>query len=163
MANCPSLILDRVFCLVRSLQYTELFYCTNSLDSWMTRRGFQILISLGLLYLVYLILKFSRAPMPSWISSYLADLLCMPLLLMLTLILLRYIKRMPYLLLTWPHVIFSFVYVSLIFEGYLPRISSNYTADLLDVLLYAFGTSVYMILQPRLFLSFKANEQSSSQ
>ena len=47
-------------------------------------------------------------------------------------------KSNHYVLSRW-HVIFIVVYVSIVFEVFLPSLSKIYTADATDVLLYIFG------------------------
>ncbi len=83
--------------------------------------------------------------------SYLDDLLVMPIVLTLTLLFQRYVtfKDPGYTFSTW-HVLVAIVYFSLIFEVVLPRYSSRYTADPLDVLAYAAGGALfyYFINQP---------------
>lgn len=77
--------------------------------------------------------------LPPLVSSYLADLLCMPLLLSLTLAAHRWlINRQGTLPVTW--LVGAWAYVSVWFEGLLPLWSPRAIADPLDVLAYALGT-----------------------
>lgn len=101
------------------------------------------------LYALHLFLKFSETPVPAWVSSYFADLLCMPLLLTAALYLLRWIKKRPELLLSLPMIVFAWLYCSFIFEWLLPRFNNAYTSDIVDILIYALGSAVFAIAQAK--------------
>jgi hypothetical protein len=77
---------------------------------------------------------------PPVINGYINDAAAIPVIANLGLWFQRVfiIKNNYYVLAPW-HVIFIVVYVSLIFEGILPLFSKTYTADWIDVLLYAIG------------------------
>jgi hypothetical protein len=77
--------------------------------------------------------------LPTLASAYLADLLCMPLLLSLTLAAHRWlINQRGTLPVTW--LVGAWAYVSVWFEGLLSLWSPRAVADPLDVLAYALGT-----------------------
>src|SRR5258707_6367070 len=78
-------------------------------------------------------------PLP-FINSYIDDAFAIPVIANLGLWFQRVfiIKNNYYVLAPW-HIIFIVIYVSLTFEGLLPILSKTYTADWIDVLLYAFG------------------------
>lgn len=80
-----------------------------------------------------------RQPLPSLVSSYLGDLLCMPLLLSLSLAAHRLlISRRGTLPITW--LVGAWACVSVWFEGLLPLWSARAVADPFDVVAYALGT-----------------------
>lgn len=70
-------------------------------------------------------------------DAYLDDLLCMPVVLSLSLAAMRFLYGKPAL--TNAQILFTLIYCSILFEVLLPMISSTYTGDILDVVLYAFG------------------------
>jgi hypothetical protein len=78
-------------------------------------------------------------PVPSLLSAYLGDLLCMPLLLSLLLAAHRLlINRRGTLPVAW--LVGAWAYVAVWFEGLLPLWSPQAVADPLDVVAYALGT-----------------------
>lgn len=90
-----------------------------------------------------------RYPLPPVFSSYLGDLLCMPLMLSPALAAhRRLINRYGTLPIIW--LIGAWGYVSVWFEVLLPRWSPRAVADPLDVLAYALGTVAfhYWLNQP---------------
>lgn len=123
----------------------------------MSRFGYRLLGLLGAVYSAYLLFKLNSIPAPIMISSYLADILCMPIVLSLALIFVRRVKRLPNFFFNWKHVLFAWIYFSLAFEWFLPSISNRYTADPIDMICYALGSLAFLLLQNRLFLSFKAH------
>jgi hypothetical protein len=99
------------------------------------------------LYLLQLILKFSKTTIPSWYSSYFSDFLCLPLLLFYALWILRKIKKSSSLILSWKMIFFAWIYVSIVFELLLPTFSHKFTADIFDVLVYGLGGLLYFVFQ----------------
>lgn len=99
-----------------------------------------------LVYFVQLIMKRNHFYLPSAINNYLADLLCVPILLAITLFLLRKFKKLPNLQLSLPMIVFVCVYVSIVFEYILPLYSARYTSDILDVVAYFVGGATYYFL-----------------
>lgn len=75
-----------------------------------------------------------------YVKNYINDAFALPVITSIVLCFLRVfvIKSDYYVLAPW-HIVFIVTYVSVVFEGILPRISNNYTADWADVVLYAFG------------------------
>jgi len=97
-------------------------------------------------FTLYLTLLFSKKEghvLPWYLSSYLGDFLCLPVLLGLSLFFLRVIKQNNSLFLSKMMIFVSFLYVSLLFEVFLPYFSVKYTADKLDVIAYASGGLIY--------------------
>jgi hypothetical protein len=78
-------------------------------------------------------------PLPA-INGYITDAAAIPVIANLGLCFQRvFIIKNNYYVLAPRHIIFIVVYVSLIFEGILPLFSKTYTADWIDILLYAIG------------------------
>ncbi|WP_297334807.1 magnesium citrate secondary transporter [Algoriphagus sp.] len=75
------------------------------------------------------------------IHAYLDDLLAMPVILGITLQLFRWMHpaKNSYIFAKTP-IIISWVYVSLVFEWFLPRQSPQYISDPWDILCYGMGT-----------------------
>ncbi|KAA3439488.1 hypothetical protein [Rufibacter hautae] len=93
---------------------------------------------LATIYVAHRTAAWLQFPRPFWLRSYLDDLLCLPLLLTVTLFLMRMLYG-PQVRFTKYHIGFVVAYVSLVFELLLPRYMERYTSDLLDVVLYALG------------------------
>ncbi len=91
------------------------------------------------IYLIHLCLKFAYVSVPTWMSSYLADFLCLPFLLSWTTLLIRKVQQNPFFSPSFGMILFTFLATSIVFEWYLPSISSRYTSDSLDVVMYASG------------------------
>jgi hypothetical protein len=87
---------------------------------------------------------------PIWASSYWADALCMPLLLSFLLFSIRKIKQMPSFYLSPSMILFVWAYLSLTFEFLLPFFSKKYTADVVDVYIYAMGGVFYCFFQKKI-------------
>lgn len=75
-----------------------------------------------------------------FLYSYLDDLVAIPCTLGITLAIQRVFvfRSYAYNLKPW-HVIYTVVFFSLYFEGYLPEVSSKHTRDFWDILCYALG------------------------
>ena len=105
---------------------------------------------LSIIYFIHLILKFANITVPIWVSSYLADLLCLPLLLFFITLIIRKVQQNPFFKLGFGMILFAFLTLSLVFEIYLPLISPRYTSDKIDILMYAVGGVLFYIFQPKL-------------
>jgi hypothetical protein len=105
---------------------------------------------LSIIYLLHLVLKFADITVPIWVSSYLADILCLPLLLFLITLIIRKIQQNPFFKLDFGMILFAFLALSLVFEMYLPLISPRYTSDKIDILMYAFGGILFYLFQSKL-------------
>lgn len=79
---------------------------------------------------------------PDWASSYLDDLLCLPLVLSLILLIRRRVVR-GHDVLPIGHSLFALVVFSLYFEILLPLLSDRYTADPWDVVMYLAGWFIF--------------------
>ena len=108
--------------------------------AWWGHLGHPLVLGAALLYAA---LRLNRGwlhqPLPTLLSSYLGDALCMPLLLSLLLAAHRWlIKRRGTLPVAW--LVGAWACVSVWFEGLLPLWSPRAVADPFDVLAYALGT-----------------------
>ena len=91
------------------------------------------------IWAIVLIMRKLGHPVPV-LNGYINDMIAVPVIANLGLWFQRVfvIRNNYYVLAPW-HVIFIVVYVSVIFEIVLPHYSKMYTADWIDVLLYAAG------------------------
>lgn len=106
------------------------------------------------IYLLVHIGRFLQLGFPIWLNGYLTDLLCMPMVLALSLVGVRWIKKIPDYILNIRLIIAMTIFYSVYFEMYLPSISSKYTADIIDVSMYFIGAIVYWFFyQPYYALS----------
>ena len=120
-------------------------------------RRYPLLFLLLALYVVHLVLKFGRVPVPPFFSHYFADLLCMPLLLSSAGLFMRWLRAEEGLYLSWAMILVATLYVSLVFEYVLPLLFERYTADVWDVVMYGVGGGLFFVFQKRL-LPQKFNE-----
>ena len=83
---------------------------------------------------------------PPWASSWLADALCMPVVLTLALAVQRGVRRRPAVVLPGRWVLLAWAAVSTWFEVVAPRwLPQRHTADWLDVLAYAAGSLAFSV------------------
>lgn len=79
-----------------------------------------------------------------FIHAYADDLLAMPVVLGITLQVMRWLYPGGGLLVfSWLHVLVGWLYFSLLLEGLLPLLSNTYTADPWDVLCYGIGSLTF--------------------
>lgn len=80
---------------------------------------------------------------PAWVTAYLADLVCLPIILTLTLVVQRRLTRN--LAFTFPDswLVGAWLYVAVVFELLMPHWSARYVPDPLDVVAYAVGTLAF--------------------
>lgn len=100
-------------------------------------------------YFFVFLLRRQELAMSQFIQFYLTDFLCLPIILCLTLMFLRLYKKNEILHLTPLKIIAAFIYVSLLFEIFLPKYFSGYTADIFDVVSYGFWGIIYYFIQKR--------------
>lgn len=100
-------------------------------------------------YLIIQFLRFQNVQVPVFINSYGTDLLFMPLLFLFSHWLTRIIKRIPDLKFSIGMLFVVFIYISFIFEIYLPQTSKVYVQDDIDVAMYFLGTIGFYFLQKR--------------
>ncbi len=84
---------------------------------------------------------------PEWMTSYLADFLCVPFVLGISRAFLRIVKTEKHYFLSYGQAFYVFLLFGLLFEWILPSRSPSYRADSLDVLMYANGAFIFLLLQ----------------
>jgi hypothetical protein len=117
---------------------------------WGILRRYPLVVGLLVCYGFHLILKFGRIPVPIFLSHHFADLLCMPLLLSVVVIGMRWVKSIPSLTLNLWMVVCAVLAVGFVFEYWLPQISQRYTADGLDLWMYGVGGGLFWVFQTKL-------------
>lgn len=105
----------------------------------------RLLFILIVFYIVHLYLKFAGVAVPIWMSSYLADLLCLPVMFALFTWFMRDILKRETFKLSLLMMLFGVCYISFAFEWLAPRWSSRYTADRMDVVCYLLGGIFYLL------------------
>ena len=84
--------------------------------------------------------------LPALLLSYLADLFCIPLILFIALFGVRSVKKNTEFRFSLLHILFAFVWISVLCEWIIPALSPRYTSDRWDVVMYAIG-SLYVLLR----------------
>ena len=101
------------------------------------------------IWLTVIILRRCGHPL-AYLNGYVTDAFAIPVIANLGLWFQRvFIYKTNYYVLSWRHVAFIVVYVSLVFEGILPWISLKYTADWIDVALYVIGGAFFYWMMNR--------------
>jgi hypothetical protein len=78
------------------------------------------------------------------VHAYLDDLLAMPVILGITLQIYRWIHPLKEnFLFKKEHIFVAFLYVSVVFEGFLPWYSDQYIRDFWDILCYGLGAIIF--------------------
>jgi hypothetical protein len=97
-------------------------------------------------------------PLP-YINGHINDAFAIPVIADLGLWFQRVViyKSNHYVLSPW-HVVFIVVYVSLVFEGLLPRLSKVYTGDWIDVLLYCIGGMFFYLVMNKPLMEIRRAE-----
>lgn len=78
-----------------------------------------------------------------WVNNYLTDFLCMPIILTICLVGVRFFKRIPQFHLNQLMIFGMTAFYAFLFEYMLPNSSSLYTADFVDVIMYFAGAIFY--------------------
>ena len=104
------------------------------------------------IFLSIYILNSAEVDMPTWITSYVNDFLCMPVVLTICLKILHYIKKDTTILLPLLPILILTSFYSFYFEWYMPQVETRYTADWVDVIIYFAGALLFYSLQ---FISTK--------
>ncbi|WP_066839684.1 hypothetical protein [Rufibacter ruber] len=97
---------------------------------------------LAVVYLGHWVWRWLELPRPAWVRFYLDDLLCLPLVLTVTLLVMRFfyghqVRFSKY------HVLFTVLYFALAFEVFFPLFLPRYTGDGVDAGLYALGGWIF--------------------
>lgn len=83
----------------------------------------------------------------SLVNNYVNDLLCIPIILSISQMLVRKAKRDAKYILKKRIIIFIVIYYSIYFEYYLPQVTFRYTADFIDVILYCLGGFIFFFFE----------------
>lgn len=101
-------------------------------------------------FLSYVSLKtmiYLDSPLPEIATSYLADLLCMPIVLSIILFFIRWVKKDEGKKLSIGTIMLICLYWMIYFEYYLPMNDTQYTSDIGDVILYFVGALSFIYWQ----------------
>lgn len=123
------------------------------------QRNTRLFIVLLILYAVHLSIKYNSIVVPVWISSYVADLLCVPFILSLFVMIVRFVKKQNTFRLPPSMIVFAVLYISFVFEYLMPKYSARYTADPVDVVFYFIGGVFYFFFQNREMKSIEQKRQ----
>ena len=93
-----------------------------------------------------ILLNFGRE-MPSFFSSYLNDLLCLPIILSICFFIIRSFSKNKDLQISLFSAFSLAALYSTYFEIYLPEVTKRYTPDVVDALLYFLGALIYWLVQ----------------
>ncbi len=113
-------------------------------------KKYSILLTMSFSYLIHLFFKYMHYNVYRLFSNYFADILCLPLLLSFSLLLLRYLKKENNLWLNLRQIIFTLIYTSILFEFILPKYNNRYTSDFFDLFAYSFGALFFYIFQKKI-------------
>lgn len=100
--------------------------------------------------MVFLLVEYCRwtgVEVPQWVFSHLNDLLCIPVVSFISLHFIWILKRDKSIRIPGAGIVLLVFLYSLYFEVYLPRVSSRYTGDWIDVLCYVAGGGIFYGLQ----------------
>ena len=84
-------------------------------------------------------------PLHDFITSYLDDLLFMPVCLWITQTTIRLIKH-PFFQFSLLQSIIVLIYISILFEYLIPKWKPYFISDPLDILMYTFGMLIFLLL-----------------
>ena len=83
----------------------------------------------------------------SFLNFYLNDMLAVPIVLNLVLISFKMLYSSTNIYLGIDKIIFTVVYISILFELILPHFFTRYSSDWIDVVMYIIGGFIYFIFQ----------------
>ncbi|AZQ58145.1 hypothetical protein EJ994_04730 [Maribacter sp. MJ134] len=112
--------------------------------TYVKRFYFPVFVIIALV--VYTLQRFSVA-LPSLINNYLNDLLCMPIVLKIAQLAVRYLKKDGSIQLPIALVGILALGYACYFEWFLPQFNSRYTADGIDVFLYFMGALFFVVVE----------------
>jgi hypothetical protein len=96
-------------------------------------------------YISCLFLKYSGYS--GFVTSYLADIISLPLILSALLFFMRHWLKQPNYYLSLKVTAFAFLYEMIVFEYLLPGFSQNYVADFCDIIAYGIGALCFFFSQ----------------
>lgn len=107
--------------------------------------------------------------LPLWISCYVNDFLCLPIVIGYEQLLFRWVTGSKEYKFSIGFILAMAAYYSFYFEFYLPEHNERYTSDLIDVMLYFLGAICFYILnrlpatsQYKIHIGFKYKKQVNS-
>ena len=103
-------------------------------------------ICLTIFLLNLMLLNFS-SNLPFFFSSYLNDLLCLPIVLSICLFVIRFFSKDQQVKISLFTAFSLATLYSVYFEFYLPEVTTRYTADGADVFLYFTGALIFWLVQ----------------
>ena len=105
---------------------------------------YYLVLIFSLVYLVLILAKYQFILLSAALVNHGADLLCLPLMLSLSVFIIKKVKQDPGLRLSYWQIFAVFTYISFVFELILPQLTTKFTADWLDVGAYAAGGIIYL-------------------
>jgi hypothetical protein len=105
------------------------------------------LSTLFFLYFLHLWLRYIHFPLPTWLNNYWSDVLCLPIILTLMVFVIRRLQQKSTLLLELKHIFVVWAYISIVFEWFLPMVSTKFRGDVGDVVAYSVGAVVFYCFQ----------------
>lgn len=107
---------------------------------------FYVLLS-GIIFFATQVLKMLQVQVPQRVSSYLNDFLIIPIVGLICLRAVWWIKKDTSIRLHGITILSLVILYSVYFEIYLPKIHERYVADVWDVVCYAAGGMIFYVLQ----------------
>lgn len=103
----------------------------------------KVFLACVFLFLLFHIIE-GKVNLPEILSAYLDDILCLPIMLSgVLLVQRRFIVHDDNFMLPVTHIIFSILYISVLFEIILPGFSGKYFCDPIDFFAYTAGATVF--------------------
>ncbi|MFO8146469.1 MAG: hypothetical protein ACQEWG_06900 [Bacteroidota bacterium] len=121
-------------------------------NKYLNMKPVYIFFFIAVFTFIIIILNSTTVDMPNWITSYVNDFLCMPVVLTICLKIVHYIKKDNTVLLPLLPILTLTSFYALYFEWYMPQVETRYTADWVDVIMYFGGAFLFYSFQ---FISSK--------
>lgn len=99
------------------------------------------------IFMLNLLLLNLNNMLPEFFSSYLNDLLCLPIVLSICLFVIRFFSKYEQIKISLFSAFSLAALYSIYFEIYLPDVTERYTSDVVDVILYFTGAFVFWLVQ----------------
>ena len=103
-------------------------------------------VSLTIFLLNLLLVNFS-SNLPNFFTSYLNDLLCLPIVLSICFFVIRFFSKNKRVQISLFSAFSLAALYSVYFEIYLPEVTTRYTSDAMDGLLYFTGALIFWLVQ----------------
>jgi hypothetical protein len=111
-------------------------------------KGIPVLFIISvLLFLLISLRDLLNLELPNLLLFYGNDFLCMPIVLSICLIVSRSIKKEPGIYLSLFTILSLTTFYAIFFEVFLPKVGQDYTADLVDVIMYFAGGFLFYSVQ----------------